>query len=149
MSNLVIAAVPQTLVDIVWPKAYPHIKRVIDALPHELTMDGVYRRLKSGQQMMVAVCDGEEVIAAYILEVLTFDTGVKALYLPICGGDRMDEWLERSHGVVVAIAKDLGCTRLRGISLRPAWLRVLNNNLPKDCHEWQNLSQLVECKIGE
>lgn len=143
MNKLTIAAVPVEMLGIVWPLAAPHIERVIQKAPDEITMDALYKRVTSSNSLLVVICDGKDVIAANILEVRTFDTGIRSLYIPITGGDRLNEWMVDFLTVCKAIAKDYKCTQLRGLAVRKGWMRKL------EPLGWEEVHTVIKCEIGE
>lgn len=141
MSNLIITPVAPALVNIVYPKAIPHLQRVVDKAPDEISIDTIKAKLLKGDAMMVVIVDGEDVIAVNILETSVFETGHKALFIPITGGDRMDEWLDRFMELAHAMARDLGCDELRGMACRKGWFRALEK------HDWYQLHTVIGCKV--
>lgn len=130
-----------TLVNVVFPKAKPHLERVIARAPDEISLETIKAKLVSGNSMMVVVCDGDDVIAVNILEKTTFETGHAALFIPITGGERMDEWLDRFMNLAHAIARDLGCGELRGMACRKGWLKALEK------HDWYHVHEVIGCKV--
>lgn len=141
MSDLIICPVPPNLIDIVWEKCRPHLERVIARAPNEITLETVKAELKKGDAMLITISDGEDVIAVNTLKSQVFETGHKTLFIPITGGERMDEWLDRFMDVAHAIARDLQCQELRGMSCRKGWLRALKN------HDWYEVHTVIGCKV--
>jgi hypothetical protein len=140
---LIIAPIAIPMVEFIYPKCIPHLQRVCDKAPNEITVDTIKRNLLSGKQMLIAILDGEEVVACNVVEKVTFDTGWNVLYIPITGGDRMDEWEDRFLQLAHAIARDLGCDELRGLACRKGWLRNLE---PRG---WYRLHDVIGCKVEE
>jgi hypothetical protein len=145
MSKLIIAAVPITMIDLIFPKCIPHLERVIEKAPDDINLEGIERSFKNGSRMLVTVSEGDQVIACNVLETCTHDTGHKVLYIPITGGDRLDEWMDRFLEIANAIALDLGCHELRGIASRAGWLRMLKAK----GHDWYRLHEVVGCKVKQ
>lgn len=143
MSELTISAVPVNLVEFVYPKAVPHLERVIDKAPLDINLTSIKEKLLTGASMLVVILDGEEVIAVNILESSIFETGHKVLYIPITGGDRMDEWLDRFMSLAHAIARDLKCNEIRGMSCRKGWLKALKD------HDWYHVHEVIGCKVKQ
>jgi hypothetical protein len=136
-----LAAVPANLVAIIWPTLEPILDRVIAVSNRELTSAGIKRRAISGETLIVAVCRNDVVVAVNVLDVVQFDSGLRAMYIPITGGDFMDEWLEDSLVVAKAIAKDLNCTELRGLASRNGWLRRLKKE------GWESITTIIKCDV--
>jgi len=143
MGNLIIAPIPVTLVDFVFPKAAPHLERVIARAPRDINLESIKKKLLEGKTMLVAVLDEDQVVAVNILEVSEYETGHRVMYIPITGGDRMDEWLDRFMAIAHAIAIDHKCDELRGMACRKGWLRALN----KAGHEWYHVHEVIGCKV--
>ena len=142
-NKYVMAALPITMIEIMWPKIEPFIQSVADIANGEITCDGVKRRALSGETLIVVICKGPDVIAANVLDIMEFDSGLRALYIPIVGGSEMDEWLDQFFLVAKAIAKDFNCTELRGLATRKGWLRRL-----KDMG-WVEITSVIKCDVGE
>ena len=141
MADLIISGVPQTLVDVIYPQVEHKIHRVIDRAENDLSQETIKRRLKNAETMMIVICDDDEIIAVNILEVMEFETGHRALYIPITAGERMSEWLDDFLKMAMDIAKDLKCVELRGISCRPGWIRALKD------HGWYNINTVIGCEV--
>ena len=129
----------------VWDECKKHLQKACDRSHGDVTLPGIYSRLMSGDNLLVITRDGTEVIAACTLQVQTNDSGTKYLYIPCVAGDRMDEWMDQFIVVAMAIAKDMGCSQLRGMSVRKGWLRKLNSN----GYNWMSLHDVVMCELGE
>ena len=143
MSNIIIAAVPVPMIELIFPKAIPHLERVIEKAPDDVDLESLKKNLMNGESMLITISEGEDVIAVNVLEVTTYPTGHKVLFIPNTGGDRMDEWLDRFMEIAHAIAQDLGCHELRGMACRKSWLRVLNSK----GHDWYHVHEVIGCKV--
>lgn len=141
MNDYVISAVPVTLVDVVWPQCIKHVQRVVDRAHGDITLESVKAKLMSGNALLITISKGSEIIAVNTMEVRTMDSGEKIMFIPITGGEGLNEWMPRFLDVAKAIAKDYGCSKLRGMSVRPAWERVLKP------HGWKNVHMIIECNI--
>ena len=126
MSEYKIAAIPQTLVEAVWDRLTPHIERVIAIVDEETTIEHVKSKALSGNLLVLAICKDSDIIAALTLDIRDFDTGMKALYIPMLGGDEFFDWYEQAFEVVKAIAKDFKCTQIRAAGRR-GWTRALKS----------------------
>lgn len=143
MGKLNISASPPEMVDLIWGRCEAHIQRVVDVAHGEITTESVKARLKAGNSVLVVISEGAEIIACNVVEVRVMDSGLRALYIPITGGDRMSEWMEDFLRVAKAIAKDFNCTELRGLAVRKGWMRVLEK------HDWETVHTVIKCEIGE
>lgn len=136
-----IALVPVPLLDVLWPQMEQHIQRVVDVAHDEVTLESIKRRLLSAESVAVLVCLEEDVVAVNLLEIRVFDSGVRAMYIPVVGGNYMDEWADQFLEVAKAIAKDFGCRELRGLAARKGWLRYLANK------GWEEVNISLRCMI--
>lgn len=140
-NKLTIAAVSVALVPHMFPKAAPFLQKAIDKAPNDLSLESVKQDLLSGNSMMVTISDGEDIVAVNTLTVSTYPTGHKVLYIPITGGERMDEWLDRFMELVHAVARDYECDEIRGMACRKGWLRALKD------HDWYDIHMIIGCKV--
>jgi hypothetical protein len=136
-----LAAVPANMIDIIWDKVEPVLDRVVKVSNRELTLDGIKGRCINGKNLLVTVCAGKEIIAVVVLDVVEFESGLRALYIPVVGGENMNEWLADSFEVAKAIAKDFNCTEVRGLSVRKGWMRVLTKM------NWQVITTVISCPV--
>lgn len=112
------------MIDVIWEKIKPHMVKAIDQAHGDLSMDNLMDRLRSGQEIAIAVCDGPEIVTTCIVTVTVLDSGRKVLYVPSLGGDRMSEWLEDGLSVLRSMAQQYGCDGIRACG-RPGWARAL------------------------
>lgn len=92
---------------------------------------------------MVTISDGADVIAVNILNTHIFPTGHRVLYIPITGGERMNEWLDDFMDLAHKIAISFNCVEIRGMSCRKGWLKALKK------HNWYSLHEVIGCKVKE
>lgn len=121
-----IAALPQTLIEPVWPMITPHLEKVLDLVSDELTLEGIKSKAISGDILILTVCKGPDIIAALTLEIRTYETGLRVLHLPHLGGDEFFEWRPQMDTVVESIAKDFDCHQLRIVGRR-GWIKALKD----------------------
>ena len=141
LGKYIIAAIPVTMVTLLWDRLAPFIDDVVKYSHNEATTEAAKEQLLAGNLLSVIVCEGNEIIALALLELRTFDTGEKALFIPIFGGSKMEEWADQMLKVLHAIAKDFGCTQLRGIGARKGWTRYLKS------HGWEEYSVTIGCEV--
>jgi len=125
MSDYKISIVPPNMVEYLWEDVAPIIQRPIDLSHNEVTLDIAKKELMSGGVTLVIVTLGDEIVAINTLEVRTFPTGKKAMYIPLTGGDHLDYWMLDFLAMVKEMAKAHGCTHIRGLAVRKGWLRKL------------------------
>ena len=143
VSNYTIAACPCTIIDLIWDKVKHILELPINLSHGEATLTSTYNKLKSGESLLITISDKDVVIAVCTIEVRTFESGIKALYIPLIGGKNMNLWMDRFIEIAKGIAKDFGCTELRGIAVRKGWMRKLQ---PLG---WEEVSTVIKYNIGE
>jgi hypothetical protein len=139
--SLVIAMVPPTMVDFIWAKCLPHFEEVAKKAPEDIGIDTIHDRILEGHTLLVAILDGDEVVAINTMDVQTLDSGNKVLYIPITGGSRMDEWMERFLDIAHGVAAVHDCIELRGLAVRKGWLRKLSD------YGWEEHFVTIKCKV--
>jgi len=145
MSNLIVGAVPVTMINIIWPMCVEHLERVVAKAPDDISLETIKAGLLNGKSMMITVSEGDQIIAVNTVEQVTYETGHRVLFIPLVGGDRMDEWMERFLDIVHAIARDMNCDELRGMACRKGWLRALT----KAGQNWYDIHAVVGCKVKQ
>ena len=141
--DLIITAVPATLIELIWDKVEPLIKLVEDKSPEDVVGKVTKEHLLAGNLLLIVIYRGTDIIAINILDVRTLDSGIKILYITITAGTEMELWMERFLVIAEAIAKDYGCVELRGLAVRNGWLRKLKP------YGWDELFTTIRYKIGE
>lgn len=143
MSQYKVAAIPVTLIEALWDRLVPHLERVVAIVEDEINIDKVKEHAMNGDVLLVTICKGPDIIAVLTMDVRVFDTGIKALYLPMIGGDEMYEWADQFLTVAKAIAKDFGCTQLRGMAARKGWTRFVKER------GWQESYMVIKCELEQ
>lgn len=138
-SGFVFALCPPYFVDAIWSQVEPILKRVVTVSNGELTCEGIYRRARLGETRLVIIMKGFEIVAVNVMDIVEFDSGLRAMYIPITGGDYIDEWLLDSLEVAKAIARDYNCTQLRGLATRPGWLKKLPG--------WEKITDIIKYEV--
>ena len=141
--ELIITAVPDTMIDLIWDKVEPLIKMVETKAPDDIVANAVKDALRTGKQLLVIIYRESKIIALNVLDVRTLDSGKKVLYIPITAGDEMESWLDNFLMVAKAIAKDYECVELRGLAIRRGWLKKLKP------HGWEEMFTTIRCELGE
>lgn len=126
-AQYIVAPVPITLVNVLWPQMVPHLQRVVNVANGEISLQSIKTSLLLGQSMIMAICKNEEIVAVVTAEKRTFESGKSALFLPIVGGDELDCWMHQVLELSKLIAKDLGCDVIRGLGARKGWIRKLKD----------------------
>ena len=143
MNDLTLSAVPASLVEILWPDMEPFIDLVVAKAPEDLVTSVIREQLMEGSTMAIIVYREQTIVAVNVLDVKTLDSGMKVLYVPIIGGAELDAWAEDFMAMLKVIAKDYGCTELRGMAVRKGWMSKLK---PLG---WEEMFTTVRCKLGD
>jgi hypothetical protein len=136
-----VAAIPINLVEPLWEKMRPIIDDVVKYSHGEATTETAKEQILAGNLLPIVVFIEDEIVALTLIEIKTFDTGEKALFIPVFGGKYMSEWTGQMLNVLHAIAKDFGCSELRGIGARKGWARYLKD------FGWEEYSVTCGCKV--
>jgi len=70
------------------------------------------------------------------------DSGMKALYFPVISGTKMDLWMDDFMVFAKDLAEKMGCDELRGMAIRPGWIRALKH------HDWEEHYVVLKCKLN-
>lgn len=124
---MIISAIPVTLVEVLWPQIEPHFISPCRMSNNETTPDSIKQKALAGDLLILTMSKGEKIVAALTLEVMTFDTGKKSMFIGSVGGKYLNEWMDRALSIIKAIAKDFGCTEIRGGSARKGWMKKLKD----------------------
>jgi hypothetical protein len=126
-----------------WDELLPHIERVVKVSNDEFTPDSIKHKAVAGIALVVAVYEDLDVVAVVTAEVVTYDSGLKSLLVPICGGNGLMEWGLDLQAMLKDMAVALGCVELRGLAVRNGWLRVLRD------HGWRENHVVIVLPLGE
>lgn len=143
MSEYSISVVAPAFVDIIWDQVLPHLQRVVDVAHGEMTCDSVKKRLQSGDSVLVTISKGSEIVAINTLEIRVMDSGLRALFIPITGGNEMFKWKDDFQAMAIKMAKFYNCTELRGLAVREGWMDVLK---PMG---WEHVHEVIKLEIGD
>lgn len=120
-----VVIVPTEMVELIWDKTIPHMQRAVDKSHGDVTMESVKRNLVIGKTLLVVITDGADIVAVNTLQIQTLESGVRVLIALVIGGHEVDSWTEQFLEVMKLIAKEHGCTELRGGAVRKGWLKKL------------------------
>lgn len=129
MKKFDITAVPTTLITAIWPNVSVHLEKVVSKIPDEWTMESIYNKAKAGESLIVVVTDIEtgEIVAAIVLEIKLFDSGLKTLFVSAIAGVSFFEWEDQLFEAVKAFAKIHDCKQIRAVAARKGWFSVAKN----------------------
>ena len=122
---------------IVWPLLAP----AVVLSNGETTMASLKQRVKSGDVKVVLAVKDNEPKLAFTLEVTEFDSGLRVLSLPFISGDGIAELLADCFEDLKTIARQSGCTEIRGMSVRRGWMKVLK---PLG---WEPVHEVIKCNV--
>lgn len=148
MTKFIIAAVPATLVEILWQDMAPHLQRAVETAHGEVTLDSIKEGFLSGDSLPLVVSVEGEIIAVLTAEVRQMESGLRCLVLPIIGGNRAFEWVDQFLEVAKCLAIEFNCSELRGFASRKGWTKMLEPRGFKDAHVVMTC-QLDDLRKGE
>jgi hypothetical protein len=126
-----------------WDELLIHIERVVRVSNNEFSAESIKQRILSNNGMMMVVYEDEQIKAVNTAEVVTFDSGKRALMIPIFEGDDLFTWGPSWLEMLVDIAKEYNCTELRGLAVRGGWSRALKH------YGWRANYEVITMPIGE
>ena len=141
--DLIISAVSCSMIELIWDQVKPFIKMVEVKSPEDIVESVVKEELLNGNQLLVIIYRGSDIVAINVLDVRTLDSGIKVLYIPITAGSEMELWIDKFLEIAISIAKDYDCVELRGLAIRNGWLRKLKP------YGWEEMFTTIRYKIGE
>lgn len=120
--------VPSALIEPLWPQLEKYLIPVAEVSSGELTVESIKRSMVQEKCIVVAVTTNGRIIGVNTLEVIEYDSGLKTLYIPIIGGENIAEWGLQFFDLCKELAKQSGCTELRGLAARDGWMRKLKQH---------------------
>ena len=142
MNTHTLALLPIPLIEVLWDKILPHLQRVVEASAGEITCESVKAKALCGNCTFILILKGDQVVAVNTVEICTYDSGLKALLIPVVGGDEAFEWGPTFLAECYQLAKVTGCTEMRGFSTRESWKRVLKD------YGWKESHFVIKCDVG-
>jgi hypothetical protein len=132
---VIFGSIPPTLIMAFWDRLVPHLQKVVDVSHGEITLETTMYRALRGETNIVVISQGFEILAVTTAEIRIFDSGNKAMYIPIVGGECMDLWLDKGIDIMRQLARSLGCNEIRGFAARKGWMKILEPKGWKVIHE--------------
>lgn len=124
--RIIIFALPQHLVLDQWDTIKKFIAPVVEIAYGEVTLDGIQERLCTGEEIALFAMNyvTKDIVSVAILGITHFETGKTVLQIPYIGGLEMYKWLDQGMGIIKSIAREQGCTHIRGCG-RPGWAKAI------------------------
>lgn len=139
----VYSAVPANLIDVMWHLLEPHVQRVVDLAADEISLDSIRMRAKQGDTTIATVSIDGEILAIFTIDIRTFDSGKKALYLPLIAGSEFFDWMPGAFEIVKRIARQENCFEVRGIAARSGWMRKMKN------YGWYVVHEIIAVNVED
>jgi len=117
-----------------WDELLVHIERVVQVSNEEFTAESIKHRAVSGNGMIVAIYNAENIVAVTTAEVVTYDSGLRSLLVPVFAGSELYEWGLEWLELHKKIAKQFNCVELRGFAVRSGWMKILKDYGFKENH---------------
>ena len=142
MNDIVIAAIPPSLVPIIWPKVRDMIEVALDESNEELCLYSMKDRMKAGEMILITIAEKGEVICVFTLEVREFETGKKVLNLCTVGGEGFTRWWDDIEREFMKVAIENDCQEVYVVG-RPGWQKLLC------CRGFNVVHTTLSRKVGE
>lgn len=126
--------IPSGLVEVLWPQIIVHLEKTIGLGCGDISEESIKTKATQGLTTLFIVTKGEDIVAVSTIEIATYESGLRALLIPIVGGSGIHDWGETWIKIIQALAKDLGCSELRGFAARDGWMRLLKTRGWKENH---------------
>lgn len=123
--NIEIMLVPPDAIDVVWDSVLPLIAKPIEMSRGCFLPEDVLALLRFSQMDLFIAIKGEEVLAAYVVNVRHFPRK-RVLETVFAGGKphSMSEWLEPMVSHLDAVGKQTGCAGMMATG-RKGWSRIV------------------------
>lgn len=109
-------------VDAVWPLIAARIQEACDRNGGDLSSGDLWQMCRSGNAFLVLVMDGNEPLAALIMQFQNW-SGKQVMRCLVIAGERMAEWLPAAKGFIEQMAKDGGAKSFVSEG-REGWTRI-------------------------
>jgi hypothetical protein len=117
-----IVLIPPLLIDVMWSQMKTHVDRAIKEAHGDMCEENLKARLRSGEELALAVIEDDKVVALGIITVRTLDTGRRVLYVASLGGDHMEDWFDAGYSILKQLEAQQNCDGIRACG-RPGWSR--------------------------
>jgi hypothetical protein len=137
MGTIRVVALPVDYLEMLWERILPHLEVALEHAQGECTTETMKERALKGDILILTVNKDKEIVAVITLMTDIFDTGTKVLIIGTVGSAinfPMSEWEIQANRVILAIAKDLGCTQLRAHAGRKGWARLASDRGWKEAY---------------
>lgn len=125
-----------------WGEFMPFLYKVIELGCGEITEESIKGRALSGNSLFVTITsESDELVGVITMEVVTYDSGLRSLLIPIVGGTVLEECQDQFLDFAKDIAKELNCSELRGIAARKGWMRKLKDS------GWHENHVIITCPL--
>ena len=123
--SYVISHVPITLVDYLWDDISSLLTHVLEYSNDEFNLESLKKNILNGDCLLCVIINEKRIIAAAILSVKNFDSGLGALNINILSGSNIDKWGVQFLEYCKSVAVQMNCTELRAVGARSGWIRLL------------------------
>lgn len=135
--------VPLALINILWPIVSEMFRPSIELSDGECNLDSAHNRLMTGENKLIVITRGRNIIMAYTVEVLTYETGLRELSVLLIGGRELDNMRTSFMPPIEEFAKLHKCTAIVMQGARAGWTRKLRP------YGWKAGRQILKYKIGK
>ena len=135
--------IPIQLIPVLWDEIAPLLLSPVEKSNGEATLESVYDRAMDGVSSVHVLTLDNEILAAFTLEVMTFESGLKSLVIKLMGGEALIKNGVEFMLYIKNIAKQLRCDNLRMASARKGWLRAISK------YGWKPAHEVVICNLGD
>ena len=108
-----------------FPELQPYVERAL-SFDHfnTITIPAIVEQLRRGYARVLLVTEGEQLLAAVVIQMFKATSGERVLHVLAAAGERSSEWLQPLRDKLVEIGKTEGVDSLT-MSGRPGWAKKL------------------------
>ena len=117
----IITAVPSDKITMLWPEVSPMLYPAVERSHGRWTMEFLLDALRSGQQQLWIVFEGEQPIKGVATTEILVYPNRKMLAIQYLGGKDLDTWGFSFLEIIEDFAKAAGCSGIEGTARKGFW----------------------------
>jgi len=117
-----IVAIPPEQIEDIWIQVSPLLEKALNKNPGDIDLELVRERLESGEYLLMCAIENDKILASFAVELVNEKR--KTANIVLCGGERMDDWLDQFMDTIKPLVRDQGCEAIT-IMGRAGWQRKM------------------------
>lgn len=136
-----ISEVPAALVPVIWPIVADLFTPSIKLSDGECSLGPALDRLLSEENRLIVVTKGHEIVLAYTVKVITYETGLRELAVPLIGGTNLEDLKVSFMPMISDIARRNNCSSIVMQGARAGWARKLKP------YGWEPVREILKYRV--